>query len=92
VGQIEELKTTPNETTKASAPELAAQALDQELKSTTPSAPLPVNDLTGMVKKKKKDQTSTPDSTGSSKRKAEDEAVPETAKRTKSEGVDEPAN
>jgi HAT1-interacting factor 1 len=54
--QIEELKTTPREPTE-SAPVLAAQALDQELngsRSLSVSDQSNINDLTMIVKKKKK--------------------------------------
>ncbi|KAL4252106.1 Nuclear Autoantigenic Sperm-associated Protein [Abortiporus biennis] len=60
--KVEELKTVPNEPAE-SAPALAAKELDQELNvastkagsiTTTTPAALPVNDLTSMVKKKKK--------------------------------------
>ncbi|KAG6333525.1 hypothetical protein ID866_5561 [Astraeus odoratus] len=69
--KVEELKTTPSEPTE-SAPALVARALDEELNARSIAVPgqLPVvNDLTSMVKKKKK--TVDPEST--TKRKADDE-------------------
>ncbi|KAH9921679.1 uncharacterized protein BXZ73DRAFT_91713 [Epithele typhae] len=84
--KVEELKTSPNESA-ASAPELAAQALDKELNARS-SAAAPsavkteVNDLTGLVKKKKKNTDANgaapppvaSASLSSGKRKAEDGA------------------
>ena len=83
--QVEELKTVPNEP-GLSAPALAAKSLDQELNantggSTVKTEPLPVNDLTSVVKKKKKpapDATQEKEDTGSNgatstKRKAEED-------------------
>ncbi|THH14757.1 hypothetical protein EW146_g5614 [Bondarzewia mesenterica] len=67
--KVDELRTSPNDS-HASAPELAARALDKELGAATSSAgiqQLPVHDLTTMVKKKKK----TVDAGGAEKRKAE---------------------
>ncbi len=83
--QVEELKTSPNETLAQSAPALAAQALDRELNAggaTSTNAPQAVNDLTGIVKKKKKapttdissDPVTTEAEVNGIKRKAEDEA------------------
>lgn len=76
MAQVEELKTVPNEPA-ASAPELAAKALDQELNapasSSATSGPAEVRDLTSMVKKKKKAPIVEP-TASASKRKAEDEA------------------
>ncbi|KAF8909302.1 hypothetical protein CPB84DRAFT_1743889 [Gymnopilus junonius] len=73
--KVEELKTAPNESLGTSAPAMAAQALDRELNvassSATPSSNV-VNDLTSIVKKKKK----APEETSASKRKAEGEAEP----------------
>ena len=70
------------ESSKESAPAMAAKALDQELgvSSATPVAPTQVNDLTSMVKKKKKpvvEANNDPpvDASCSTKRKAEDEAL-----------------
>lgn len=76
--QVDELKTVPNEPA-ATAPELAAKALDQELNatggSTAASGQTEVRDLTSMVKKKKKAPAAEAASSASaSKRKAEDEA------------------
>ena len=75
--QVEELKTSPNEPAE-SAPALAAKALDQELNapSVAPavSGQAQVHDLTGLVKKKKKNVDANGDSTATAaaKRKAED--------------------
>jgi HAT1-interacting factor 1 len=76
-GQVEELKTSPNEhhDHDASAPELAARALDSELNApgaaASASKQLPINDLTMVVKKKKKaPDTDVPEK---QKRKADDE-------------------
>ena len=79
---MDELKTTPNEPTE-SAPVMAAKALDAELgtrPAPAPVVPPPVNDLTSIVKKKKKpvpevNGVSAPaDASGSTKRKAESDA------------------
>ncbi|KAF8074911.1 hypothetical protein FPV67DRAFT_1559533 [Lyophyllum atratum] len=55
--KVEELKTTPSESTDASAPAMVAQALDKELNAgasaVSASIPAVVNDLTSIVKKKK---------------------------------------
>ncbi|KAF8661350.1 hypothetical protein AX16_001445 [Volvariella volvacea WC 439] len=69
--KVDELKTTPSENSQATAPALAAQALDQELnvKPAGAETPTVVNDLTSMVKKKKKN----PDESKTGKRKAEGE-------------------
>ncbi|KAH9849928.1 hypothetical protein C2E23DRAFT_736250 [Lenzites betulinus] len=75
--KVDELKTSPNEPA-GSAPELVARALDAELNGA--SAPVPpaqteVRDLTGLVKKKKKNTDANgASSNGAVKRKAEDEA------------------
>ncbi|KAJ8495814.1 hypothetical protein ONZ45_g12686 [Pleurotus djamor] len=68
--KVEELKTSPTDSVETSAPALAAQQLDQELKA-APAAPAetPVNDLTMVVKKKKKPV----DESAAVKRKAEDD-------------------
>ena len=85
------MKTSPNELHTTSAPELAEKALDQELNGAGASsaAPAQVNDLSGMVKKKKKApeangvatngtngtlHVDTPEKTGT-KRKADDDAM-----------------
>lgn len=75
-----------------SAPELVAQALDRELNGAGSSSAVSgqlgkVNDLTGMVKKKKKADTviSTSGGTVGEKRKADDEASTPTEKRAKVE-------
>ena len=78
--QVEELKTSPNEPTE-SAPALVAKALDQELNAAAAlvAQQKEVNDLTGLVKKKKKNPESngaTPSSSNcetTGKRKAEDD-------------------
>ena len=76
------MKTIPNEPA-LSAPALAAKVLDQELNAPSvtaaASAPLPVNDLTSVVKKKKKppvDGNTEPpkEAAGATKRKAEHDA------------------
>ncbi|KAI0741373.1 hypothetical protein C8Q80DRAFT_1259857 [Daedaleopsis nitida] len=74
--KVEELKTSPNEPAE-SAPALVAKALDQELNVPT-GAPAAgqseVRDLTGLVKKKKKNpDTNDATSNGAGKRKAEDD-------------------
>jgi len=80
--KVEELKTTPSEPT-ASAPALAAKALDQELNagiagsSRSGSA---VNDLTSMVVKKKK---KVPEPNVASKRKADNDAESPSEKKAK---------
>lgn len=75
--QVDELKTIPNEPSE-SAPALAAKALDQELGAGAPAA-MPaaltqVNDLTSMVKKKKKPAVEANAEPSATKRKAEDDA------------------
>lgn len=87
VSQVEELKTIPNEPT-LSAPALAAKVLDQVLNvqgsaAAGPNTPLPVNDLTSVVKKKKKpvaeaDATQASgeaNGASSAKRKADDDGL-----------------
>ena len=81
---MDELKTTPNEPT-ASAPTLAAKALDQELNAGPlgSSGPAPVNDLTSMVVKRKR---KAPDTNGAGgKRKADDDAGDMSEKKAKLE-------
>ena len=70
--EVEELKTTPNESAQTSAPALVAQALDQELNA-GPSDPgqKVVNDLTSMVVKKKKKTPCTDGDGTATKRKAD---------------------
>ncbi|TFK74963.1 hypothetical protein BDN72DRAFT_788133 [Pluteus cervinus] len=72
--KVEELKTQPSDNVGATAPALAAQELDWELNIKLPAAstqaPAPVNDLTSMVKKKKKN----PEDSSATKRKAEGDA------------------
>lgn len=95
--QVDELKTSPNEPTD-SAPALVAKALDQELN--VPSAAgaakqSEVHDLTGLVKKKKKNPEASGEppaiaSNGTAKRKAEDEA--EDAQSEKKAKLDEAAS
>ncbi len=85
--QVDELKTIPNEP-QESAPTLAAKALDQELgaaSSAAAPAPQAVNDLTSIVKKKKKpvaEANGSEPSSNTGKRKAEDD-VPESASEKK---------
>lgn len=86
--KVDELKTLPDEQAE-SAPAMAQKALDQEL-NTKPAtqastAPQKVNDLTAVVKKKKKN----PDANGGAKRKAEDEpAPPQSEKKAKVEDAE----
>ncbi|KAF9006013.1 hypothetical protein BDQ17DRAFT_1324818 [Cyathus striatus] len=71
--KVEELKTTPNDSLQTSAPALVAQALDNDLNTapaSSTSAPIVVNDLTSVVKKKKKPA----EDSSASKRKAEGDA------------------
>jgi HAT1-interacting factor 1 len=75
-----------------SAPALAAQALDRELNAGGTASAVPgqtglVNDLTGMVKKKKKDQAGTISAGAGSKRKADDDAPSPTEKKARVEEV-----
>ncbi|EIN09667.1 hypothetical protein PUNSTDRAFT_113095 [Punctularia strigosozonata HHB-11173 SS5] len=82
--KVEELGQLPAETTGAeSAPELVAKVLDRELNtgSASTGAPAQVNDLTSMVKKKKKE----PAANGSGKRKADDDAGSPSDKKAKLE-------
>lgn len=81
--QVDELKTSPVTGELTKAPELAARALDRELNAKPPTADVNkavVNDLTTMVKKKKRpaEVNGSGDPTG--KRKADDEAVSESKK------------
>ncbi|KAG6813863.1 hypothetical protein H0H92_006270 [Tricholoma furcatifolium] len=80
--KVEELKTSPNQSDgPASAPEMAARALDKELNagSSLTSTATVVNDLTSMVKKKKPTE----------KRKAEPDAEPSnTEKKARIDAVD----
>jgi len=74
--KVDELKTLPDEQVD-SATAMAEKALDQELNvkstpSVTAAAPQTVNDLTSIVKKKKKNA----EANGAVKRKAEDEPTP----------------
>jgi HAT1-interacting factor 1 len=88
--QIEELKTAPEEDAGTSAPELVAKALDKELNVARPTTSITtetkVNDLTSVVKKKKKPLLNIPEPngaeahplavgpvSGTTKRKAEDD-------------------
>lgn len=73
-----------------SAPEMAARALDSELKVGAPSAALfgqqPVNDLTGAVKKKKKPvEAQVASSASAEKRKADEEGVSPMEKKARLE-------
>lgn len=74
---MDELRLLQNEL-KESAPVLVAKALDKELGPGSSSVTLPatVNDLTSVVKKKKKPvaETSVEDAPAAAKRKAEDDA------------------
>jgi HAT1-interacting factor 1 len=83
-GQVEELKTTPNEPI-ASAPALVAKALDQELNAATTAGSSgslgTVNDLTSMVVKKKK----APDTNLAGKRKADDDTGSPSEKKVRLE-------
>ena len=88
------MKTSPNELHTTSAPELAEKALDQELNgaSASSAAPAQVNDLSGMVKKKKKPAAEpapavepVPNSTGGEKRKADDDAATTPEKKARLE-------
>ncbi|KAF5362162.1 hypothetical protein D9756_002240 [Leucocoprinus leucothites] len=82
--KVEELKTSPNDTLGQSAPALVAQALDKELNVGVKPSELPqtVNDLTGIIKKKKKAPAAAPNASNagpipeasSAKRKADEEA------------------
>ncbi|OSD04691.1 hypothetical protein PYCCODRAFT_1465664 [Trametes coccinea BRFM310] len=76
--KVDELKTSPNELSE-SAPALAAKALDAELNTVPATVAAPsteVHDLTGLVKKKKKNPETdcSPPTNGSAKRKAEDDS------------------
>ena len=74
--QVEELKTSPNESLTTSAPALVAQALDRELNagpSSSNTKTAVVNDLTSMVVKKKK---KVQEDSNAVKRKADEEAEP----------------
>ena len=66
--QIEELKTAPVDDAGTSAPEMVAKALDKELNATRSTIDLTtdakVNDLTSIVKKKKKPPIDIPNSNG----------------------------
>ncbi|EMD38828.1 hypothetical protein CERSUDRAFT_112558 [Gelatoporia subvermispora B] len=71
--KVDELKAAP-EQPLGSATEMVAKALDSELNASSAgaaSAPTAVNDLTGIVKKKKKNA----DANGAPKRKAEEEVA-----------------
>lgn len=85
--KVEELKTSPNES-GVSAPAMAAKALDQELNGGTAEAsgPIPVNDLTSMVVKKKKKAPET-NGTASGKRKADDDVGSPSEKKAKLEAA-----
>ncbi|KAI0709688.1 hypothetical protein C8T65DRAFT_739864 [Cerioporus squamosus] len=89
--KVEELKTSPNEPAE-SAPALVAKELDQELNASSAPAAQGVNDLTGLVKKKKKNADTDANGAASSvtaKRKAEDEC--EDAQSEKKAKLDEPS-
>ncbi|KAH6916042.1 hypothetical protein BKA70DRAFT_1140021 [Coprinopsis sp. MPI-PUGE-AT-0042] len=77
--KIEELKTLPADG-QTNAVEMAAKALDKELNATGSSgAPAPVNDLTSIVKKKKKPVPEEGNAAG--KRKAESEVEDSSAEK-----------
>ena len=70
--QIDELKTSPNDAV-TDAPGMAAEALDRALNGNAgPSVPVAVNDLSTMVRKKKKAQPEAEAEPTPSKRKAEE--------------------
>lgn len=71
------MKTSPIEEPTDSAPDLVAKALDKELNGAAgaSSTPVQVNDLTSIVKKKKKAPDATANGNGSTKRKADDDPV-----------------
>ena len=93
--QVEELKTSPNESLSASAPALVAQALDRELNagssSSSNTTATVVNDLTSMVVKKKKKKVLEESNAGNAgKRKADEEAEPlNVDKKPKLESADQ---
>lgn len=75
---MDELKTSPNEP-EESAPALVAKELDAELNAESapaaPAAKTEVHDLTGLVKKKKKNpEANGSASSSAAKRKAEEDA------------------
>jgi HAT1-interacting factor 1 len=79
MAQIEELKTLPADG-QTNAVEMAAKALDKELNATGSSGtPAPVNDLTSIVKKKKKPVPEEGNAAG--KRKAESEVEDASAEK-----------
>ena len=92
IRQIEELKTSPNEPS-GSAVDMVAQALDKELNAGTSGlTSSQVNDLTTMVKKKKKPAAEpapaaepVPNGTGGEKRKADDDAATPPEKKARLE-------
>jgi HAT1-interacting factor 1 len=93
--QMEELASPSEEAAvdAMSAPMLVAQALDRELNAGSASAVVgqtgKVNDLTGMVKKKKKADADANGTNGvGEKRKAEDDAPSAPEKRLKVEADD----
>lgn len=72
---MDELKTVPNEPVE-SAPAMAAKALDKELNApstvTNSTVPPVINDLTSIVKKKKKAPEPVDGANGATKRKSDD--------------------
>ncbi|KAH8110982.1 hypothetical protein DFH11DRAFT_706912 [Phellopilus nigrolimitatus] len=87
--KVDELKTSPNGDPPTNAPELVAKALDRELNPGSsnpgnPSASVVVNDLTTMVKKKKKPVNANVAPETNGKRKAEDD-TPSDSKKAKVE-------
>ncbi|TBU46761.1 hypothetical protein BD309DRAFT_857408 [Dichomitus squalens] len=95
--KVEELKTSPNEPAD-SAPALVAKALDQELNAGSTAGTVKqseVHDLTGLVKKKKKNVDANGDATATAsaattKRKAEDNA--EEAQTEKKAKLEDPTS
>ncbi|KAF8889324.1 hypothetical protein BD779DRAFT_1611083 [Infundibulicybe gibba] len=86
--KVEELKTSPNHTTTATAPALAAEALDKELNVASSTASVPVtvvNDLTSMVVKKKK---KVPQESATVKRKADADVEAESSPTEKKARLD----
>ncbi|KAJ3481893.1 hypothetical protein NLI96_g7346 [Meripilus lineatus] len=73
--KVDELKTVPNEPVE-SAPAMAAKALDKELNApstvTNSTVPPVINDLTSIVKKKKKAPEPVDGANGATKRKSDD--------------------
>ena len=89
--QIEELKTAPDDDAGASAPELVAKALDKELNAaratTNITTETKVNDLTSVVKKKKKPPVDIPGPNGTAAQAA---AIASGSSSTKRKANDDP--